>query len=229
MEEIDILDFVRYYKTRFFIVIISILLVFIGGNIYTRKIRVPLYKSETTVVLVSDTDKTYTQSDLNFNKNLVTTYSNIVKSKKVLNTVNDKLHLDYSYGKLNKMVSVSSFNNTEIMKVTVSSDNPTISMTIANEIVPVFSEEVKRIYGINNVSVVDAAEESSNPYNVNVAKENAIFVIGGLLLGSLLIFVIYYFDTSVKSEKDLEDKLGLTVLGMVPKIESRDKNEKERK
>ena len=120
------------------------------------------------------------------------------------------------------MVSVSSYNNTEIMKVSVSSDNATNAMLIANEIVPVFSEEVKRIYGIDNVSVVDVAEESSKPYNVNAAKENAIFLIAGFLLGSLIVFVIYYFDTSVKSVETLEDKLGLTVLGMVPKIESRD-------
>ena len=81
MEEIDILDFIRYYESKILIVIISVLLVFIGGTIYTKKIRTPLYRSETTIVLVSEKESTYTQSDLTFNKNLVTTYSNIVKSK----------------------------------------------------------------------------------------------------------------------------------------------------
>lgn len=222
MEEIDILDFIRYYQSKIIIVILSIALVFIGGNIYTKKIRTPLYKSDTTIVLVSDSDSSYTQSDLTFNKNLVSTYSNIVKSKKVLNTVIDELNLDYTYSKLSNRVTVSSYNNTEIMKVSVVDEDPTIAMIITNEIVPIFSDEIDRIYGIQNVSVVDEAEESTSPYNVNTAKENLIFALAGLLLGSMIVFIIYYFDSSIKSVEMLEDKLGLTVLGIVPKIESRD-------
>lgn len=222
MEEIDILDFIRYYQSKILIVILSVVLIFIGGNIYTKKIRKPLYKSDTNIVLVSEKNESYTQSDLTFNKNLVTTYSNIVKSKKVLNSVIEKLNLDYSYGKLYSNVSVTSVNNTEIMKVTVTDEDPTIAMIIANEIVPVFSDEVNRIYGIQNVSVLDEAEISKTPFNVNSSKENLIFLLAGLLLGSMVVFVIYYFDTSVKSADMLEDKLGLTVLGMVPKIEGRD-------
>ena len=222
MEEIDILDFLRYYLSKIAIVIIMTVVIIIGGNIYTKTMRTPLYKSETTIVLVSETNNSYTQSDLNFNKNLVTTYSNIVKSKSVLNTVIEKLNLNYTYSKLSSRVNVSSYNNTEIMKVTVTDEDPTMAMIIANEIVPVFSSEVKRIYGIENVSVVDKAEQSTSPYNVNTKKENLIFLLAGILLGSMIVFVIYYFDTSVKSADMLEEKLGLTVLGMVPKIEGRE-------
>ena len=222
MEEIDILDFLRYYLSKIAIVIIMTVVIIIGGNIYTKTMRTPLYKSETTIVLVSEKSDSYTQSDLNFNKNLVTTYSNIVKSKSVLNTVIEKLNLNYTYSKLSSRVNVSSYNNTEIMKVTVTDEDPTMAMIIANEIVPVFSSEVKRIYGIENVSVVDKAEQSTSPYNVNTKKENLIFLLAGILLGSMIVFVIYYFDTSVKSADMLEEKLGLTVLGMVPKIEGRE-------
>lgn len=222
MEEIDILDFLRYYLSKIAIVIIMAVVIIIGGNIYTKTMRTPLYKSETTIVLVSEKSDSYTQSDLTFNKNLVTTYSNIVKSKSVLNTVIEKLNLNYTYSKLFSRVNVSSFNNTEIMKVTVTDEDPTMAMIIANEIVPVFSSEVKRIYGIENVSVVDKAEQSTSPYNVNAKKENLIFLLAGILLGSMIVFVIYYFDTSVKSADMLEEKLGLTVLGMVPKIEGRE-------
>lgn len=227
MEEIDILDFIRYYVSKWFIVAILLVLVLIGGNIYTRKFRTPMYKSDTTIILVSEKtselgkDSGYTQSDLNFNKNLVTTYSNIVKSKKVLNQVKEDLRLESTYTELYGKVTVSSVDDTEIIKITVTDSDPVRAMMIANSIVPIFSNEVERIYGIENVSVLDSALVASDPYNVNAMKENVIFALAGLLLGSMIIFVIYYFDSSVKSVEMIEDKLGLTVLGMVPKMEKR--------
>lgn len=227
MEEIDILDFIRYYLSKWFIVVILLVVTLIGGNIYTSKFRTPMYKSDTTIILVSekngetDKDKSYTQSDLTFNKNLVTTYSNIVKSKKVLNQVREDLKLDYSYTELNKKVSVTSVDNTEIIKITVNDPDSVKAMMIANSIVPIFSNEVERIYGIENVSILDTAQVANDPYNVNTMKENVIFALAGILLGSMIIFVIYYFDSSVKNVEMIEDKLGLTVLGMVPKMEKR--------
>ena len=220
MEEIDILDFIRYYLSKWYIVAVLLILILIGGNVYTSNFRTPLYKSDTTVILVSENDTdNYTQSDLTFNKNLVTTYSNIIKSKKVLNQVIRDLRLDYSYDELYNKVTVSSVDNTEIIRITVSDASSKLAMNIANSIVPAFSTEVERIYGIENVSILDAAIDSSEPYNVNQVKENIIFTTVSILLGSMIIFLIYYFDTSVKSAEMIEDKLGLTVLGMVPKME----------
>lgn len=225
MEEIDILDFIRYYLSKWYIVVIALLVILIGGNIYTSKFRTPLYKSDTKIILVTDkTEKgntDYTSSDLSFNKNLVSTYSNIVKDKNVLNKVINDLRLDYTYGELYNKVTVTSVDNTEIFKISVAAKDNVEAMMIANSIVPVFSSEVERIYGIDNVKVLDVAEVSDNPYNVNVMKENIIFTLAGILLGSMIIFVIYYFDSSVKSVEMIEDKLGLTVLGMVPKMEKR--------
>ncbi len=90
---------------------------------------------------------------------------------------------------------------------------------IADAIVPVFSKKVKGLYNIDNVSVLDSAELASSPYNMNYIKDLIIFGMVGFILASGVIFVIYYFDTTIKSASDIEDKLKLTVLGTVPTIE----------
>lgn len=222
MEEIDILEFVRYFLSKIYIIIITLLIALIIGNFYSKNIKVPLYKSYTTVVLVSETEKEYTQSDQALNKNLVKTYSNIIKSKTILNKLIDNLKLDYNYQELSNMITVSGINETEIIKIAVSSEDSAEAAKIADAIVPIFQDEVKRIYGIENVNVIDSAEESKSPYNINIVKENIIYVLIGILIGLAIIFVVYYFDSSVKSVEVIEDKLGLTVLGIVPKIERRD-------
>ena len=220
VEEIDALELFRYVIYKFYLVVIILLLTLIIGNVYSKNIKEPLYKSYTTVVLVSETEK-YTQSDLTLNKNLVTTYSNIIKSKTVLNKIIDNLKLDYSYQELYNMVSVSGVSDTEIIKITVSSVNNKEAVAIANAIVPVFSNEVERIYGIENVGVIDRAEESKKPYNINLVKENIVYSLIGFVVGLSLVFVMYYFDTTIKSVEEVEDKLGLTVLGVIPKLERR--------
>ena len=222
MEEIDIIDFFRYYLSKLFIVVAFIIFTFIIGNVYTMKIKTPLYRSDTTVILVSaPTEQELTQSELLLNKNLVKTYSNIVKSKKVLNKVISDLNLEYTYSELSKMIKVSNVDDTEIIKISVYSPDEENSAVIANSIVPVFSREVKRIYGIENVRVLDEATNSHTPCNINFVKENIIYLLIGIFLSSTLIFIMYYFDTSVKSSEMIEDKLGLTVIGVVPKVERR--------
>ncbi len=223
MEEVNIFDFARYYLSKLFIVIVFVIFAFILGNVYSVKIRKPIYKSDTTLILVSDTteQQQYTQSELLLNKNLVKTYSNIIKSKKVLNKVISNLNLEYTYQELSRMIKVTNVDDTEIIKISVLSEDEEIPAIIANAIVPVFRNEVKRIYGIENVSVLDKATNNHKPYNVNMIKDNIIYLLIGIFLGSALVFTMYYYDTSVKSAEMIEDKLGLTVIGVVPKIERR--------
>ena len=87
MEEIDIKDFLNYLKEKILYIIASVLLFIIIVLVYSIFIKVPKYSTYTTIALVKANDNTtYNQSDYSLNKGLVTTYSVIVKSKKVLDT-----------------------------------------------------------------------------------------------------------------------------------------------
>ena len=90
---------------------------------------------------------------------------------------------------------------------------------IANEIANVFSIEVQKIYKLNNVSVVDKAVDSVKPFNVNYFKDNVIYAGIAIMLSCGIIFIKFYFDTTIKTGEEIENKLGLTILGIVPKVE----------
>lgn len=215
MEQIDLAEFFRYYLSKIIIVVIGIGLMVVVGNVYSLIARRPLYESNTTIVLASESkdSATYTQNDLQLNQKLVSTYSQIIKSRKVMQKVIDTERLNYTVSQLSENVTVTSVQDTELIKISVNDRNSITAMKIANDIVPVFSEEVKRIYKI------DEAVEASKPYNINYVKENLIYILVGFVLASAVIFIIYYFDTTIKSSEIVEDKLGLTVIGIVPKEE----------
>ena len=219
MEEIDLKELFDYYKSKLKWVIITIFVFIIIGNIYTVVTRVPMYRSDTTIVLVSENDKEYNTSELQLNKNLVATYSEIIKSRKVLEPVIENLRLKYTYAELKANVTVTSVTNTEIIRITVSDKKSEKATRIANEIAEVFTGEVQKIYKLNNVSVVDKAVSSTKPYNVNFVKDNIIYMGLGLIISCGIIFIKFYFDTTIKTTEEIENKLGLTVLGVVPKVE----------
>ena len=224
MEEVDLKELFAYFLKRISIIIAITFLFLITGFIYISFIRIPLYKGDTTVILVNksgdNNNQSVTQSDVVLNQKLVSTYTQIVKSKKVLNQVINNLNLSYTYGQLNNHVSVSNISDTEIIKISVSDEDPEIAAKIANAVASVFKNEVSDIYHLENVTIIDKAEVQSKPYNIKVAKTLVISFVGGFAVSIMLLFVLYYFDTSIKSSEDVEKKLGVAVIGTIPHVGS---------
>lgn len=221
MEEINLEELFYYFRNKISWIIIAIILAIGIGNTFTILTRTPMYKSSTTIVLVNENkdSSTYNTTEQQLNKNLVGTYSEIIKSRMILETVISNLKLDYTSADLASNISVEAVDNTEIIKVSVSDANAKEATSIANEIAKVFMEKIQKIYNLNNVSIIDKAEAAIAPYNVNYVKDNAIYVLIGLALSCGTIFIFFYFDTTIKSSEEIESKLGLNVIGTVPKVE----------
>lgn len=216
MEEINIKELYNYIISKFYIILIFVGICFILGNIYSLFIQKPLYQSNTSLVLVSD--NSITQSDVQLNNNLVYTYSEIIKSRSVLTQVINNLNLDYKVEQLTNNISVSSVTNTQLIKVVVTDRDKVKAKDIANEIAKVFTQEVNKKYKIQNVSIIDYAEVADSAYNINPLKQNLMYILVGFVLGFGVVFIIFYFDTTIKDTSVIEDKMQLTVLGVVPKV-----------
>ena len=214
METFDIKEMLDYFKGKISTIILITAVVGIIGCVYGLFIQVPVYKSSAKIVLISDSSE-MTNNEISLNKNLVGTYTEIIKSKRVLNQVIDNLGLDYSYSKLHGSIEVSSVTNTEVIVITVTDTDKTLAKDITNEIAEVFEKEIPELYNISNVNILDTAEEAGAPANISVAKQSILFVMVGLVLGLGLVFVLYYFDRTVKTVEQVETKIGIPVLGTV--------------
>lgn len=225
MEEFNISEFIKYYFSLIIIAILFIILGAVGSWYYTDYIQVPMYKSQTSLVLTRAGDSTgsITQNDISLNKNLVATYREIIKSRRILSNVISNLNLDITEKELSNKVSVTSSNDTELIVISVVDKDSKLARNIANEIAKVFKEEITTIYNIENISIVDVAVKAKDAYNVNPLKQYVIGVGSGFLIGSLIITVMFYFDDSIKKPEDIEEKVGLSVLSTVPKYKGKKK------
>lgn len=219
MEEIDIRDFLNYLK-KYVIVIISVIVVFIlGVYVYDKGIKTPLYTSYTTIILTTSNDAqnstAITQNDITLNQKLVETYSRIIKSKLVLDQVISETGVTYDTDELEENVLVESYENTEMLKISVTDPDPELASSIANSIAQVFSGEVSKIYQINNISVVDVAEVPEEVSNDTLIRDLliALFVSAFGTVG--IIFIVYYFDDTIKLTDNLEDEIGMPVVAKV--------------
>ena len=222
MEEFNVVEFLKYYMSKFIFIILFIVMGLVGSYVYTYYIQVPIYRSQTSLVLTkTNGSTTITQNDINLNKNLVSTYREIIQSRRILDKVIKNLDLDVDYKELAQNVSVDSVNDTELIVISVYNKDNKLAKKIADEIANVFKTEITTIYNIENVSIIDKALVSNTSYNVNVVKQ---FILGagiGFVLSSLILLIRFYLDDTVKSEEDIEKKLGLSVLGRVPKYKNK--------
>ena len=164
----------------------------------------------------SNTNQSITQSDITLNKNLISNYRVIMKSHSILNQVVNNLDLNTTAEQLKKMVNVTTEDDTEIIRISVNSENAANARDVANEIARVFSNDVARYYSIKNVAIVDYAEVASNPYNISLLKTTVLALLVGVVLACAVIFIMFYFDTTIKNVEEIESKIGLPTLGVVP-------------
>lgn len=217
MEEIDIGQLLGYFKSKIIYIIFAMSIAFCLSSIYVNKFRVPEYTSYTTILLnQTNENASITASDLQINKSLVSTYGQIIKSKRVLRTVIQKLNLDIEYAALANSVSVGEVTDTSILRISVTDPDSSRAADIANEIAEVFSEEIQEIYKIENISIIDKAEITDVASSTSTMKIIGIATIAGAFISIAVIFVIFYFDTTIKNEEDIERVTGLPVIGIVP-------------
>ena len=222
MEELDLKDLFMMLWNKKLQIILIIAIFAVIGIIYTMGFVVPEYSSYTTLLLVgsssnnTENNNTITTTDITLNSKLVSTYSVLIKSTDVVSQVISNLGIDMDAETLKRNISVTSEEDTEVLRITVTDQNPSYAARIANETAKVFSEKVAEIYKINNVYIVDEAKESSTPSNVNHMKDLAIFVAIGIVVSVGYVLVANMLDTTVKSVEDVEKAFKIPVIATIP-------------
>ena len=226
MEELDLKDLFNIFWHKKVHIILIVLIFIVLGVIYTVGFTTPMYTSSTTLLLAGsesggeETTNSITTTDITLNSKLVSTYSVLVRSKDVLSQVISNLGMDISWESLRNNVKVSSVEDTEVIEISVTTNNAENSANIANEIAKVFTEKVAEIYNINNVHVVDEAEPENTPSNINHEKDVIIFAFIGLVVAVIYVLLANMLDTTVKTAEDIEKEFKLPVLASIPVYEN---------
>ena len=140
----------------------------------------------------------------------------ILKSHTVLEQVIDTLDLDYSYNDLAKMVSVTTVDNTQVMRVTVRNSDPQVAMDIVTQIISIAPSVIVDKAEVGSVKTVDQPWSSGRPVSPDKRKYILLFAVLGFLGTSLFFVLRELLNNTFKTEQDVTRELGLPILGVIP-------------
>ncbi len=225
MDELDLKDLFNIFWTKKFEIILIVAIAVVIGFIYSYVLLKPEYKSTTSILLAKSNtaqsdDGTITSTEITLNQKLVSTYSDLIKTEKVLTQVINNLKIDKTVENLKQNIQVSAKDDTEIIEISVTDADSEMARRIANEAAQVFITQIaQQYYNMDNVYVVDEARAESEPYNINHIKDIIIFAAAGFVIACIYVLIANMLDTTVKSKEDIEKKLGLTVLTSIPECD----------
>lgn len=217
--EIDVLYLLRkLWSRKFFIIFIALVVGTIAllGSVFLIK---PKYTSTTRIYVVSRTADGITNQDLQAGSYLVKDYQEVITSNEVLSSVIDKEKLSLTPNELSSMISVTIPTDTRVISISVEDDNAQEATTIANTVREVAAEKIKAVTKVDDVTTLEAAEVPKEPSSPNIKRNTLIGVIVGGVLAVISIIILEVLDDRVRRPEDIEDVLGLPLLGIVPDID----------
>ena len=131
-------------------------------------------------------------------------------------------------GQIRSMINVASDEETCIVTITATSNDPVLSCVISNAVVALFEDYINEFMrGDDETDTTDyvrttptsSGKVPGSPSNANSTRNAIIFGVIGAILVCAVLIIIFIFDDKIKTPDDIEKQLGLSVLGTIPEIE----------
>lgn len=206
--------------------LLTILAMLISGFVSLFLVT-PSYES-TTQLLVSraqEESAKLANEDVQTDLQLISTYSDIIKSPATLGQVKNELGLPYSISELNQKITVSGSENSQVLNISATDEEADTAVRIANTTAKVLIADIPKLMNVENVSILyaDVLNENAAPIKPNVLLNIVIAAAIGLALGVGAAFLFEYLDTTIKNGQDIKNSLGVPVLGLISPISIQEK------
>ncbi|GEN83252.1 capsular polysaccharide biosynthesis protein [Sporosarcina luteola] len=233
-DKISLYELLQAFKKRLLLNIGIFLFVVSATGLVSYFLLPPNYQSSTQILVnkKESGDEQLNSQDIQTNLQLINTYRVIIKSPVILSQVIEKLNLQTTPDLLTKKISVTSEQNSQVVNVTVKDRELKRAAEIANMTADVFQKEISELMNVDNVTILSPAINKSyiKPITPNTPLNIIIAAVVGLMIGVGITFLIEFFDTTVKTEEDIQELVGFSILGFVSPASAkkiRDAREKE--
>ncbi|HEM2813586.1 TPA: capsular biosynthesis protein CpsC [Streptococcus suis] len=214
--EVDVLSLLKtIWRKKFFILVTAVL----GAGlafVYSSFLVTPQYDSTTRIYVVSQNVEAgagLTNQDLQAGSYLVKDYKEIILSQDVLTQVATELNLNEN---LKEKVSVSIPVDTRIVSISVRDADPNEAARIANSLRTFAAQKIVEVTKVSDVTTLEEAVPAEEPTTPNTKRNIILGLLAGGILATGLVLVMEVLDDRVKRPQDIEEVMGLTLLGVVP-------------
>ena len=205
-----------------FLLISSIYNIFFINKEYEANVKIFIGKQK-----FKNITETYNNEEINLYQRLITTYSEVIKSKKLINESIKGSKMNYlqdkyeniNYDLLMKNLTINPIANTQIIEIKYKSLNPQQSYDLLYSITENLISYSKELYPNVNITILEQVHVNLKPLMNKKLTIIGLGLILGLIVGIGGIIGVMYLNNTYKNQKSLEEEIGLTVIGVIPKID----------
>ncbi|HEM2814571.1 Wzz/FepE/Etk N-terminal domain-containing protein [Streptococcus suis] len=216
--EIDILLLLKTIWRKKFLIILTALFGAGIAFVYSSFLVTPQFDSTTRIYVVSQNVEAgagLTSQELQAGTYLVKDYKEIILSQDVLTQVATELNLKES---LKEKISVSIPVDTRIVSISVRDADPNEAARIANSLRTFAAQKIVEVTKVSDVTTLEEAVPAEEPTTPNIKRNILLGLLAGGILATGIILAMEVLDDRVKRPQDIEEVMGLTLLGVVPDL-----------
>lgn len=220
MEEqvISISEIIDAVKKRWKIIALTTVLATVVSGIFSFFVISPTYEASTKIFIGKEGAESegYNSSDVSMYQNLIKTYSELIKTKDLVNKAIDNSEYDLSVNSVLNGITVNTLTGTQILQISYQSKSPSVAKNILESITNEFITKAEELVPNGNVKILESVELPKNPVAPNKTMNIAIAFILGMMVGFGIVFLLEYLDNTYKNKEQLEKDLDIPVLGVIP-------------
>ena len=224
-EDLDWMKLLRNLQRRWKLLVAVTVMGAIAGFVLSSFVIAPRFQSISDLYVTNKNEKAVNVGDENAvniqditaSQKLVDTYIVMLQTNSVTDKVLKKLQdKKMTEKQLLRYITFSSVNNTEILRMTVETESPELSLKICKAYTDVATQSLEDIVGAGSVSVLSTPMLPVSPSYPSIPKFTVAAALIALLGTVGIITFATMMKTTVTDEKSLTETYAVPVLGSVP-------------
>jgi len=221
--EINLMQLVKALWKKAWLIVLACIVTGTMALGYTKIFVKPQYSSSVMLYVNNKSNNSANDNSINASflavvQKLVETYIVILRNRTTMNQIAEKTELEISGSELLDMISASVISDTEVFRVTVTTDDPYKAALIADCVADVLPARVFEIIDGSSMRVVDRPIVNTDPVSPSIMKNTIIGIFIGFVLACGIIFVLMLLDDVIHNEDYIVQTYNLPILAKVPDL-----------
>lgn len=214
--EIDLRELFFEFLGHWKVIVLSAVIVGMIALVVSKFLLTPQYESTSRLYVLSKSTSITSLADIQMGSSLTNDYMVVVTGRPVAEQVIENLDLEEEYSELLEKVTVNNPTDSRILEITVQDEDPKRAKKIADEMAKVSSAFIADKMDQDAPTLIQKGYADGSPVRPNVMKNTAVGALIGLLLALATVTISYLLNDTIMSVEDVEEKLGLHILGTLP-------------
>lgn len=224
-ETIRIEDILEGVKKRWQLIVSITLAVTIIVTVANFFLIKPKYQATTDIFIGKNvTDKkdeaaSYNNSEIQMYQKMLKTYASLINTIDLISNAFEAAEItDISANQAKSALVVEPQTDTQIIVIKYTNTNKQLAKDVVDAITKEFIKVSPNYYD-TSVNVIESVKLPTDPVSPNKKANILIGFIFGFILGVGVSLILYMLDTTFKDKEDLEEIIGLPVIGVIPNSE----------